>query len=108
MSEPGFFTGKLRQWLATSKYTTWAADLTEEQLKIFLWAAGELGGRAKVILECLGRHEAELFPGYGYPRARVGLQVLYRMTQGDRPTGDEVTQMIEAARIKMEQRSSKG
>ena len=50
----------------------------------------------------MSRHEDELFPGYGYPRARVGLQVLYRMVQGDRPSADELTRMIEAALAEME------
>jgi hypothetical protein len=97
------FSDEFRRELAVLKHMRWAADLTREQLLVALWAVGELGGRAKVILECLGRHEDELFPGYGYPRARVGLQVLYRMTHGERPTADEVTQLIEAARVEMEQ-----
>jgi|GEM_PF-6423011 len=102
MDEGPFFSEDFRRELALMKYMRWAADLTREQLLVALWAVGELGGRAEVILQCLGRHEDELFPGYGYPRARVGLQVLHRMAQGDRPTADEVAQMIEAARAEME------
>jgi hypothetical protein len=102
------FTGELRQWLSTFKYACWADSLTEEQLKVLLWAVGEFGHRSRPVLECLARHEIELLfePGAGYPRARVGLQVIRRMTSRTPVTADEMNQMLDAACSEMADSSS--
>jgi hypothetical protein len=103
MGEPAFFKGAHRRGLAEFKYTRWAADLPEEQLKIVLWAVGELGNRSRAILECLGRHESELADGYGYPRARAALQVLWRVvTYREGVSSAEFGKMIADAREEME------
>ncbi|MBN9524001.1 hypothetical protein J0H58_36740 [bacterium] len=102
MTDSPVFAGEFREWMDTATPVKWAADLTRDQLVTVLWAVWELGGRAQVILDCLGRHEDELFPGYGYPRARLGLQVLQRMVRGERPTWDEVAPLVDRAVAEME------
>jgi hypothetical protein len=96
------FDEEFHRTLALFKYTKWAANLTREQLLVVLWAVGEWGGRGQPILEHLERHAPELGSGYGYPRARVGLQVLNRMVRGEQLTGDEMSRLIEEARKEME------
>jgi hypothetical protein len=103
MADRAIFKGDFRRGLADFKYTRWAADLTPEQLKVVMWAVGELGNRSPAILECLGRHERELAYGYGYPRARVALQVLTRMVTRREPvSSEEFGRMIAAAITEME------
>ena len=72
IAEPEMFVGEFRRKLAQFKYTQWAADLTQGQLRVVLWAIGELGYRSQSILKYLDRHEDEL-PG-GYPLARLAFK----------------------------------
>lgn len=90
------FRDEFRRKIAPGKYTSWAADLTEEQLEAVLWAVGEFGRRSRWVLECLDRHEDEFPPAYGFPRARFGLELLSSMADRNPFT---VEQVIERAQI---------
>ena len=92
------FTSKVRTDLALFKYTKWAANLTQDELLVALWAVGEFGGRSEILLERVEKHKDELFPGSSFPRARVGLQVLCGLVHGKRFTSDEVACLIRDAR----------
>ena len=90
------FDDEFRQELALQKYCRWAADLTKEHLLAVLWAIGEYGYRSHSILECLDRHPEELQRGDFYPRARVGLELLAEMVEGQRFTKGQVIERIQA------------
>ncbi len=93
-----------RQELVAFKYTRWAEDLSNEDLKIVLWLVGELGNRSDGILECCIRHQDALMQAYGnFPRARVAIQVLSQMVvDRKRFARDEVLKMIHDAIGEME------
>ncbi len=83
-----------RQQIMLGKYTSWAADLTEEQLMGVLWAVGEYGRRSQKVLECLDRHADEFCPADGFPRARLGLELLSAMADGQRFSTEQVIEQV--------------
>lgn len=89
------FDDELRQALAIEKYGRWAADLTKDQLLALLWAIGEYGYRSQSILECLDRHQDEFHPGDGFPRARLGLELLAAMAEGHRFSAGQVIERVQ-------------
>jgi hypothetical protein len=90
------FDDEFRQGLAIEKYGRWAANLTKDQLLAVLWAIGEYGYRSQSILECLDRHQAEFHPSDGFPRARLGLELLAAMAEGHRYTPGQVIERVHA------------
>ena len=90
------FGADLRHEVARFEYTKWASGLTEEQLLTVLWAVGEYGRRWEAVLACLDQHEAEFLPGHGFPRARLGLELLGAMANNVTFTVDEVTERVRA------------
>jgi|SRR6266498_1783324 len=90
------FDDDFRAALALEKYGRWAADLTKDQLLAVLWAVGEYGYRSQLILECLDRHQKEIPAGHGFPRARLGLELLAAMAEGHRFTAGQVIERVQA------------
>jgi hypothetical protein len=90
------FDDDFRQALAIEKYGRWAADLTKDQLLAVLWAVGEYGCRSQSILECLDKHQGEFHPCDGFPRARLGLELLAAMAEGHRFSAEQVIERVQA------------
>jgi len=90
------FDEELRSALALEKYGRWATNLTKDQLLAVLWAIGEYGYRSESILACLDRHPEEFHPCDGFPRARLGLELLAAMAQGHHFTAGEVIERVQA------------
>jgi hypothetical protein len=90
------FDEGFRQALAIEKYGRWAADLTKDQLLAVLWAVGEYGYRSQSILECLDRHQSEFHPSDGFPRARLGLELLAAMAEAGRFSAGQVIERVQA------------
>jgi len=98
---------EFRKSLARGKYTDWAKDLTEEELKALLWAVGEYGYRADNVLRVLQQH----LPAGPFSRARalLALEVLADFAHGKTITLDPlrkrvsetVRQAYDAARAKI-------
>lgn len=90
------FDDEFRRALAIEKYGRWAADLTKDQLLAVLWAIGEYGYRSQSVLECLDRHQREFHPSDGFPRARLGLELLAAMAEGGRFSAEQVIERVQA------------
>lgn len=93
---PLAFTDEFRRRIALGKYTGWAADLTDDQLVAVLWAVGEYGRRSQWILECLDRHADEFWPAHGFPRAKLGLELLSAMSDRERFSVEQVVERVRA------------
>jgi hypothetical protein len=96
MGSPPAFNDAFRQGIALGKYTRWAVDLTEEQLEAVLWAVGEYGIRSQWVLECLDRHADEFYSAYGFPRARLALELRSAMADRQRFTVQQVIERVQA------------
>jgi diguanylate cyclase (GGDEF)-like protein len=85
------FGDEYRQRLAFGGSSKWAADLTEEQLEAVLWMIGEFGRRAAHVLMALDRCWSESPPHdpVASARAKLALEGLFRVVNGDRPRVDE-------------------
>jgi len=84
--KPAFST-EFRERLATGKYTKWAVDLTENQLNVVLWAAGEFGRRCPDLPSCIDPHSGRFNPSDA--RARAGLELLTAAVHGHPLSMDE-------------------
>jgi len=81
------FSTEFQERLATGKYTKWAVDLTEDQLNVVLWAAGEFGRRGLELPSCIDPHTGRFDPSDA--RARVGLELLAATVHGHPLSKDE-------------------
>lgn len=76
-----------RKQLSLGKYTSWAADLSEEQLYGLLWMVGEFGIRASA-------HDPQSDARYPDLRRDAGRQAVIDYVRGQARTLAEVQQMI--------------
>ncbi|MCE9544872.1 MAG: hypothetical protein K8T25_05055 [Planctomycetia bacterium] len=95
-ANPPAFAEGFRQKIALGKYTGWAIDLTEDQLIAVLWAVGEYGRRSQPVVECLDRHASEFSPADGWPRARLGLQLLAEISDRRFVSSEQVIERVRA------------
>ncbi len=79
------FTATFREVLRLGKYSQWAADFTEEQIRTVLWAVGEFA--------CRGGG----FNGTHHPRQTAALEILGRMHGRNPPTFEEALKIIRDA-----------
>jgi len=99
------FSEELREDLSHGKYTDWAADLTEDQVFVLLWAVGEFGGRAynEEIQARTGPGPSEstvevrLGGSLSAVRAAVGLRIMARYNSRRPLTLDELHATIREA-----------
>ncbi len=101
MSEP-VFNEALKKELNQGKYTSWAENLTEQQLLAVLWAVGEFAGRASE--DDVGPEEGDkLAPGHmtwqiNHPRQVAALQILIKSRHRRLNTLEEALEMIRNVR----------
>jgi hypothetical protein len=98
------FSGEFRERLKLGKYTSWAADLDEEQLRMVLSFVGEFGIRAPELLgDDVGRQLAQVrdldrgagrTPYPGDQRRDGALRVLAHFVHGRRPTMEQAREIV--------------
>lgn len=104
MSDVNVFSGEFRERLKLGKYTSWAEDLSEEQLRMVLSFVGEFGIRASELLgDDVGRMFAQIrdmdrgaagAPYAGDTRRDGALRVLAHFVHGRRPTAEQVREIV--------------
>ena len=94
------FSEQFRLQLTQGKYTHWATDLSEEQLRCVLWLVGEFNARAFGVMEVLRRNDRELA---GASRAVLALEAMSRVvTYGERLTVNTWAQRMHLGRGHLE------
>jgi hypothetical protein len=85
------FPESLRASMRMGTSSTWAADLTADDLPALLWMVGEYGRRAGHVLAALDEQWAVSPPpdAVAAARARLALEGLFRFFSGDRPSEGE-------------------
>lgn len=95
LSEMTYFSPAFRTGLKHCKYATWAADLTEEQLRVLLWLLGECETRGfmySTLIEELPKSESHL----ERKRMIIALKMLYDLIK-DRISLQEVREHIDSS-----------
>lgn len=98
------FSDEFRAKLKLGKYSSWAEDLTEEDVRVLLWAVGEFGLRApELVGDETGRMFAKLrtldrghssAPNPGDQRRDGALRILAQFVHGYRPTEEEMLAIV--------------
>src|SRR4051794_33507671 len=72
---------EMRRELRLGTSSSWAADLSEDDLRAVLWMVGEFGRRAPYVLAALEQHWAETPPRdrVASSRAKLALEGLFRV-----------------------------
>jgi hypothetical protein len=78
-----------------AKYTSWAIDLTEDQLEALFWALGEYGYRASDPLEVLRRYATK---DQSFARYMVGLETIAEFTAGKTTNLESLIRRLHIAR----------
>ena len=89
------FSPEFRKKLRFGKYTSWAIDLTEDQLEALFWALGEYGYRASDPLDVLHRYATK---DQCYARYMTGLETIAEFTGGKTTDLQSLMQRLHSAR----------
>jgi hypothetical protein len=85
------FPNDVRIAMRLGTSSKWAADLTEDEIQAVVWMVGEFGRRASHVLAALDQQWSESPPQdqVASARARLALEALFRVVNGDRPSVGE-------------------
>jgi len=100
------FSASFRKTLSEGKYTCWAVNLTEEQIKTVLWAVGEFACRARdddFVPVAMDADPPKVATWkLNHPRQLAALRILVQMRTSKRPTFDEALDTIRDSRALMD------
>lgn len=90
------FSDEFKEQLRLGKYTSWAKDLTADQLQAVLWLCGEVGCRYHSDNTPESILASRVSPYPGHQRAATALRLLARYTQ-DKLSLEQVQAAMRAA-----------
>ena len=99
MSDKPIFSDEFKAKLEMGKYTSWAANLTEDVLLALLWMVGEYGGRVYPDQGISWTGDLEVLPVDDVQSARMAmaLEVMARIQNGEKIGKEEALARIREA-----------